>query len=185
MATDAYAGWLQKELGDLIAGLELGDRQRHYMSSRWLEQIVWLEGKAKKSQRWYYGLRLVAIVGGIVVPALVSLNINEGDIRSAVVWTTFAVSLLVAIAVAVEGFFHYGDRWRHYRRTAETMKSLGWQFYELAGPYAAFATHGDAFPTFAATVEGLFREDVEAYVNRVTREGPAGSDAEAQPKPGS
>ena len=34
------------------------------MRSRWLDQIVWLEGKAKKSQRWYYGLRLVAIVGG-------------------------------------------------------------------------------------------------------------------------
>ena len=86
-------------------------------------------------------------------------------------WTTFAVSLVVAIAVAVEGFFHYGDRWRHYRRTAETMKSQGWQFYELAGPYAAFATHAAGFPTFAATVEALFQEDVDTYVNRVMREG--------------
>ena len=41
------------------------------MRSRWLDQIVWLEGKANGSQRWYYGLRLVAIVGGLIVPALI------------------------------------------------------------------------------------------------------------------
>jgi hypothetical protein len=163
--------------------VELGDRQRHYMRSRWLEQIVWLEGKAKKSQRWYYSLRLMAIVGGLIVPALVSLNVNEGEFRKAVVWTTFVVSLVVAIAVAVEGFFHYGDRWRHYRRTAETMKSQGWQFYELAGPYSAFPTHAVGFPTFAATVEALFQEDVDTYVNRVMREGQRGTDAEAEAKP--
>ena len=162
--------------------MELGDRQRHYMRSRWLEQIVWLEGKAKKSQRWYYSLRLVAIVGGLIVPALVSLNVHEGEFRNTIVWTTFVVSLVVAIAVAVEGFFHYGDRWRHYRRTVELLKSQGWQLYELSGAYASFRTHGSAFRSFAATVEALIAEDVDTYVSRVMREGQAGGPAEDEQK---
>src|SRR5262249_55866695 len=122
-----YASWLEQELGAMIDGLELDDRQKRFMRSRYIDQIVWLEKNANPSQRWYYGLRLVAIIGGLVVPALVSLNVREGNVASAIAWTTFAVSLLVAAAVAVEGFFHYGDRWRHYRRTAEMLKSQGWQ----------------------------------------------------------
>jgi Protein of unknown function (DUF4231) len=182
MAARGHAGGLEQELGSLVDGVELGERQRHFMRSRWLEQIVWLERKAKDSQRWYYGLRLVAIVGGLVVPALVSLNVRQGDVASTIAWTTFAVSLVVAVAVAVEGFFHHGDRWRHYRRTAEMLKSQGWQFYELAGSYAPFRTHASAFRTFAGTVEALIAQDVDTYVSRVVREGPHDEPEAEQPE---
>jgi hypothetical protein len=154
------------------------------MRSRWLDQIVWLEGKANGSQRWYYGLRLLAIVGGLVVPALVSLNVNENDLGDTIVWVTFSLSLVVAIAVAVEGFFHFGDRWRHYRRTVEVLKSQGWQLYELSGAYATFRTHGAAFRSFTATVEALIAEDVDTYVSRVMREGQPGDRAEGDQKEG-
>jgi hypothetical protein len=154
------------------------------MRSRWLDQIVWLEGKANGSQRWYYGLRLVAIIGGLVVPALVSLNLNDGDFHDAVVWTTFGLSLVVAIVVAIEGFFHYGDRWRHYRRTVELLKSQGWHFYELAGSYATFRSHAAAFRTFTTTVETLIAEDVDTYVSRVMREGKPDQQAEGDQKEG-
>jgi hypothetical protein len=173
-AADTYESWLEQELGDLIDELDLGERQKRYLRSRWLDQIVWLEKKAGQSQRLHYMLRVVAIVGGVVVPALVSLNVREGDVASAIAWTTFAVSLVVAIAVAVEGFFRYGERWRHYRRTVELMKSQGWQFYELAGVYADFRTPSSAFRTFATTVEALIAEDVNTYVSRVVRDGKPG-----------
>jgi hypothetical protein len=182
-AADTYESWLEQELGDLIDELDLGERQKRYLRSRWLDQIVWLEKKAGQSQRLHYMLRVVAIVGGVVVPALVSLNVREGDVASAIAWTTFAVSLVVAIAVAVEGFFRYGERWRHYRRTVELLKSQGWQFYELAGGYAGFRTHASAFRSFANTVETLIAEDVDTYVTRVVREGQQG-EPEAEPKRG-
>jgi hypothetical protein len=180
-AADTYEGWLKREFGDLIDELDLGERQKRYLRSRWLDQIVWLEKKAKQNQRLHYSLRVVAIVGGVIVPALVSLNVREGEVASAIAWTTFAVSLVVAIAVAVEGFFRYGERWRHYRRTVELLKSQGWQFYELAGVYAGFRTHAGAFRTFAATVEALIAEDVNTYVTRVVREGQQG-EPEAEQK---
>jgi hypothetical protein len=179
MATDAYASWLRQELGALIDELELDERQKRFMRSRWLDQIVWLEGKAKQSQQRYYALRLVAIVGGLVVPALVSLNVRAGTVASATAWTTFAVSLLVAVAVAVEGFFHYGERWRHYRHTCELLKSHGWQFFELAGAYEGQRDHRTAFRAFAAAVEGLIAEDVDVYVRQVMRERPRDAEPDA------
>jgi hypothetical protein len=186
VAADDYSTWLKNELGGLVEGLGLDSRQETFWRARWLDQVVWLEGKAKQCQQRYYALRLMAIVGGLTVPALVSLNVRQGSVASTIAWTTFAVSLLVAIAVSVEGFFRYGERWRHYRRTAELLKGHGWQFYELAGPYAAYANHRAAFRPFATAVEGLIAEDVEVYIKQVTREqqqqpeGEAGAEPEAE-----
>jgi hypothetical protein len=177
MAADDYAELLRQELGGLVDELELDDRQKRFLRTRWLDQTVWFEGKARQSQQRYYALRLIAIVGGLTVPALVSLNVG-GNSDSAIAWATFALSLLVATAVAVEGFFRYGERWRHYRRTAELMKSQGWQFYELAGAFESHRTHRTAFRAFATSVEGLLAEDVDVYVRQVMRERGKDGDSE-------
>jgi hypothetical protein len=189
VATDDYSTWLEGELGGLVGELDLNPRQKTFWRARWLDQVVWLEGKAKQCQQRHYALRLIAIVGGLTVPALVSLNVRQGSVASALAWTTFAVSLLVAIAVSVEGFFRYGERWRHYRRTAELLKGHGWQFYELAGAYAAYASHRAAFRSFATAVETLIAEEVDVYIKQVTREqqrqepeGEAGAESELKPE---
>jgi len=117
-----------------------------------------------------YVLRLVGIVGGLTVPALVSLNVRQGHVAETIAWITFVVSLVVAIAIAIEGFFRYGERWRHYRRTVEQMKGQGWQFYELAGSYAGYRSHRAAFHPFATAVEGLLAEEVDVYVRQIARD---------------
>jgi Protein of unknown function (DUF4231) len=183
LAGDANAPRLTDDLGAVVEDLDLHDRQKLYLRSRWLDQIAWFERSAKRNQRRYYALRLVAIVGGVIGPALVSLNVRENDVASAIAWTTFGVSLVVAAAVAVEEFFHYGERWRHYRRTAELLKSQGWQYFELAGAYAGYRTHGAGFRAFAATIESLIADDVETYLTQVTRERVSGAEP-GEPAPG-
>jgi hypothetical protein len=170
MSADASSGWLAQEFGGLLDDFDLDERQRRFVRARWLDQMAWFDTKARQAQRRYYVLRLVAIVGGLTVPALVSLNVHHGTVASTIAWTTFALSLVVGISVAVDGFFNYGGRWRQYRRTAELLKGHGWQYFELVGVYSGFATHGAAFPRFAAAVEALIAEDVEAYLSKVMRE---------------
>jgi Protein of unknown function (DUF4231) len=164
------SGWLQQEFGGLIDELELGDRQKRFMRARWLDQIMWFERKAKQAQQRYYVSRLTAIVGGLVVPALVSLNVRHAQVASAIAWSTFALSLVVGISVAVDGFFNYGGRWRQYRRTAEHLKAHGWQFFELAGAYIGYPSHDAAFAPFAAAVEALIADDVDVYLSKVMRD---------------
>ena len=59
------------------------------------------------------------IVGGVIIPALVSLNTptltNQsigGEFASTIGWITFGLNMLVALSVAIEQFFNYGECWR-------------------------------------------------------------------------
>ena len=156
------------ELGQLIEPLDLPELNKQFLRARWLEQIIWMEEKALDALWWHRALRLTTIIGGVIVPALVSLNVGDGatDVIKAL---TFIVSLVVALSAAVEEFYRYGERWRHYRRTVESLKSEGWQFLQLSGPYVNM-THALAYPAFATRVEELRREEVDRYMTQVAKE---------------
>ena len=160
---ETYEDQLRNEFGAIIGGLELEPMQKRFLDGRWLDQLLWFERKSGANQRRFYALRIVTIVGGVIVPALVSLNIGEEGVRAKLAYVTFTLSLIVAIAAAIEGFFGYGERWRTFRRTAEALKAQGWQFFELVGPYAV-ADHKTAFPIFATQVEILVQQDIEAFI---------------------
>jgi hypothetical protein len=164
--TPSYRDWLKADLGSVIDGLGLDDIQCHFLRSRWLDQVIWMEGKADQTKRRYYALRLLAALGGVVVPTLVSLR-STGRLGDVVRGLTIGLSLLVAMSVAVEELVRYGERFRHYRRTVEQLKSEGWQFFQLTGPYLGHATHRDAYPLFAGRVEGIIQPSVEVYVAQV------------------
>ena len=123
-------------------------------------------GAANRAQRRYYRLRIVMVVGAVVVPALVGLNVR-GGIANALLWVTFALGLVLGCATAIDQFFDFGERWRHYRRTSERLKAEGWLFLELAGDYEGAPNHGAVFARFAKRVEDLLREDVDSFIAQV------------------
>ena len=166
---NAYRDWLKQDLGSLIDALELSDLQKHFLRSRWLDQVLWMEGKADTCQWYYYALRLVAIVGGVIIPALVSLNVT-GKSSTPLGLITILISLTVAISLAVEEFLRFGERWRHYRRTVEILKIDGWQFFQLSGPYKTHSSHQVAYPEFAAHVEEILQGEVDVYLTQIMRE---------------
>ncbi|KAB8316304.1 DUF4231 domain-containing protein [Tolypothrix campylonemoides VB511288] len=157
----------KQSLEKLIETLELSDLQKQFLRSRWLEQVSWMGGRARNARDWYYRLRLTAIIGGIIVPILVGLNISDKNVASYVRWGTIALSGVVAISSAVEEFFHYGDRWRHYRHTTESLKTQGWQFSQLSGLYSGYKSHQEAFSNFATQIEDILQRDVDVYVTEV------------------
>jgi hypothetical protein len=172
---DSYQEFLKADFNKLFEGMNLGDGQRHFLRSRWLEQVLWMEGKAILSRDRHYFLRITTIVGGVILPALVSLNINTTQqvndrVKNVIIWSTFGLSQVVAISAAIEEFFHYGERWRHYRRTVESLKTQGWQFSQLTGPYRNYTTHEQAFNVFAGYVEDIIQRDVEIYATQVVQE---------------
>jgi hypothetical protein len=159
----------------MVEKLDLTPRQKYYLKSRWLEQVLWMEGKATRSRDFYYRLRLTTIVGGVIIPALVSLNFatiggpNQDQLKRIVFFSTFTLSQVVAISAAVEQFFNYGERWRHYRRSVESLKTQGWQFFELSGTYEDFSNHDTAFHEFAGNIEAILQKDVEVYSTQVVQ----------------
>ncbi len=178
----SYQDILKEDFEQLFVGMNLGDVQRHFLRSRWLDQVLWMEGKANSSRDRHYFLRITTIIGGVILPALVSLNINttipnnnietntSTRIREVIIWSTFGLSQIVAISAAIEEFFHYGERWRHYRRTVESLKTQGWQFSQLTGPYRNYTSHEQAFNMFAGNIEDIIQRDVEIYATQVVQE---------------
>ena len=165
-----YTDLFKEEMQALIEQIELSDLQRQFMKSRWLSQMLWLESRAQQNRNKYYLLRLVTIIGGVIVPALVSLNINGNHVQIVLGWVAFGLSQAVAISAAVEEFFHYGERYRHYRNTAELMKIEGWQFFQLSGPYRNALNHTEIYADFAQRVESIMQRDVEGYIGEIIQD---------------
>jgi hypothetical protein len=164
---------LARDLGKLIDSLDLPAHHEQYLRLRWLDQVLWMTRAAGKARSRYYALRLVTVLGAVVIPGLVSLNLT-GKSDDAVSWLTFAISLVVAASAAVEAFFHYGARWRHYRGTVERLKSEGWTYAELSGHYNhPDATHRGAFNDFVARVEQTLGQEAQEYVEGVVAEAGA------------
>ena len=141
------------------------ERIKSYFTKRFLEYLRWLEDGSANSLIAYYALRIPAIVLAALVPALVALDF--GTVGRTI---TVVLGVIVAAATAVEHFLTSGQRWRHYRGSVELMKSEGWLYLELAGPYANLGSLEAAFPTFVRRVETLMRDEVKEYVTTIVVE---------------
>lgn len=106
-AAPAYRERIKQDIGSIINALDLSDLHKHFLRSRWLDMLLWMDGKATRARTWHYVMRLAAIIGGVIVPALVSVNMSSAAASELIGWLTFALSLLVAMSVAVEEFFSF------------------------------------------------------------------------------
>jgi hypothetical protein len=160
---------LRSELEHIIKKLDLNPRQKEFLRLRWLDQVLWMEDRANNTKVLYYILRLTTIVGGVVIPALVSVSLPSGD---AITWVVFFLSLVVAISAAVEGFLRPGEQWRHYRTMVELLKNEGWLFFQHSGRYddRHFPSRDNAYATFAHRVERWNRLEVGEYITEVVRD---------------
>ena len=166
---DPYVEFLKEDFNDLFGQMELTAIQRKFLASRWLDQVLWMEKKANHCRDRHYRLRLSAIILGVIVPILIGINPGNERAEKALQYATISLSAIVAVSAAVEEFFHYGERWYHYRRTVESLKTYGWQFSQLSGRYAKYPTHTMAFQDFADQVEEVIQRDVEIYVTQVAK----------------
>lgn len=163
-------------LAAFLDSVDLTPLQKEMLRERWLGQLTWFSRQARRARRRYLAIRLPVVLGSVAVPALVTLVLSADTGR--VGWLpffsgndlrllTFSVSLLVALLAAAEELYHYGDRWRQYRRTAELLKSLGWQYLMLNGTFRRQSSHAAAFAAFTERVEELVNEDVEGYLSGI------------------
>lgn len=160
-----YRQYLKQTLGGLIDQLDLTELRKDFLKQRWLDQVLWLEGRATKNRDRHYALRLTTIIGGVIIPALVGLGKGTERWQASLAWTAFGVSQAVAISAALEEFFAYGENYRNYRNTAESLKIEGWEFFQLTGVYRNFEDHTDAYGAFAERVEQYIKHDVQGFIS--------------------
>jgi hypothetical protein len=151
-----------KELAAGLSRLELAEGQGEALLARYINYVDWLERAATRSRRAHYAMRLTAAVGGVAVTSMSSAEVL-GDPASAVKWILLGTSLAVGVALALDGFLNLGERWRHYRRSVEILKSQGWRLIQRTNPYTDLNDE-QAARMFAARVEDLIEEETAGYV---------------------
>ena len=155
-----------EELQKLINEIDLGDaKMNEYVNARWLRYVQWWDMRSRKSKACYEWLRVLTVVGGAMIPALVGLRelrLLQG-IDSVFAIAAIVVSLIVAICTGLEGVFRCGEIWREKRMATELLVSEGFSFLQLTGPYAGL-THHSGFKLFAQNVEELIRHEIKDYV---------------------
>jgi hypothetical protein len=167
----------------ILDGIDITPFQKGLLRERWLDQVTWMGAQARRARRRFLLYRIPVVVGGALTPALVTILLTSHDPTiswlggipiDVIRFLAFAVSLVVAICAGTEEVLKFGDRWRHYRRTAELLKTLGWQYLMLNGAFRRYSSHAAAFATFTERVEDTLNEDVEGYLGTM-----AGDDPEA------
>lgn len=165
-------------LDALLETTDLTPVRKQMLRDRWLNQVDWMSRQSRQARKRHLWLRIPTVIGGVLLPGLVTIliGLTDGENWLGVVPPdyirafAFALSLAVALLAALEEVQKYGDRWRHYRRTAEILKTLGWQYLMLTGLFKKYSSHNAAFGAFTERVENTLNEDVEGYLGQVAAE---------------
>ena len=113
-ADKVYTKDMAEKLAEVIDKLKgINEVQTAWLKERWLDQIVWMEDRAYRHKNRYYRWRVFAIVGGILIPLLIT--ISQAANLEWLAWVAAGLGAAVAIAASIEELFHDGERWRNYR----------------------------------------------------------------------
>ena len=154
-----------KEIDDALAQLPLDERHKSALRTRYVGYGQWLENGSRRTRLGHYFLRITAAVSGVVATALAGLNVDRADTR----WAIFTLALVVATGLTVDSFFNLEERWLHYRKAAEELKSRLWSLVQL-GESPPMGGLESARVAFVEETERFFREEVGTYVKGPARE---------------
>lgn len=128
-------------------------KEETYLQQRWQSQRDYYSKRSAENRRWHQSLQLFIALAAVAVPIL--LNISQ---VSTVI--PMILSGLIAGATALENVYHYGDNWRNYRQTLETLKRERALFDAKAGLYG---DQKKAFLLFVERVESVLSEETVRY----------------------
>lgn len=165
MAKFSYRDFLRESFSQNIDSLDISDQRKQFLKDRWLDQLLYLEGKTSKEQTRYVRAMIFRIVGGVIATLLIGVgNVNSTQLVKAFGWTAFALNGGVNIVGGVADFMKFGEKYVKSRVSAERLKSSGWHYLQLCGPYKQFADHSAAYEAFARATEELIQSDLEGFI---------------------
>lgn len=172
---DPLYGFDVERIKTIIEKTDLSEREKDLMCYRWLVRVENMEKDARKSKVRHYLFKMIIIAGSAIVPVLASMN-NPPEVSTEltsqvfIYYTTLIMSMIVSISAGVHEFFRFGDRWRHYRGTVESLKSEGWHFIQQTGRYRTIGGHTKGYKRFAERVENILNQERERFMNDIAKE---------------
>jgi hypothetical protein len=133
--------------------------QADYVQLRVAAGIDWYRAAAVTTRAKYLIMRVIAVVGAALVPVFLNAFPTHALI-------TTGISILVVLAVSLEGVLHYKEQWRNYSATSSALEH---EFYAMkigTPPYDTVIPE-QMFNLFAQRVEDTINQEVSTTLNTV------------------
>lgn len=124
----AFSTWIE----EFSSEKAVGPATSVWFERRFLDELDRRRGLERTWRKVFWLTRYVVVSGSLVLPVLITAG-------KSIKWLNFAaivVSIIVALATAMEALLRSGRKWRLYRQGADQMSSEGTAFFQELGVYA-------------------------------------------------
>ena len=155
------------ELARVIRALPgLTPLQRRIIELRFLYLLRQYHSRLFYIDFFYHFSRGFVALGGVLVPALLSIQSPTNNNSVSLYWTTWGISLLVTILHNFTTIFRFEKKYFTLHTVTERLKTEGWQYFELSGRYSGHhghraPTHENQFVYFVNTIEKIRLRQIE------------------------
>ena len=147
---------------------DLTDQQIRIIEVRYLSVLTDFKKRIKIFDFLYHFSRIFISLGGVAVPALLSIQ-SPGQITTSVglYWFTWVISLAVTICHNISNIFRFDKKYQGIHATIEKLEKEGWQYLELSGRYSShhihvLSTHANQYLHFVNTIEKIKTKQMES-----------------------
>lgn len=154
---------------------ELSDQQIRIIEVRYLNVLTEYRKRIGLYDFLYHFSRVFISLGGVAVPALLSIQ-SPGQVSSiALYWFTWIISLAVTIIHNITNIFRFDKKYQGIHTTIEKLHSEGWRYLELSGRYSnhhtqPISTHANQYLHFVNTIEKIKNKQIESEYNAPSEE---------------
>jgi len=148
----------------------LSDQQIRIIEVRYLNVLSEYRNRIKLYDFTYHFSRIFISLGGVAVPALLSIQ-SPGQLSSvSLYWFTWVVSLAVTVIHNISNIFRFDKKYQGIHTTIEKLHSEGWRYLQLSGRYSAhdnqtISTHANQYLHFVNTIEKIKNKQTESEYN--------------------
>ena len=133
-----------------------------WFERRFLDELDRRRGLERAWRKVFWLTRYVILSGSLVLPVLITAG-------KSITWLNLAaivISIIVALATAMEALLRSGRKWRLYRQGADGISSEGAAFFQALGVYTQSDTL-KRLQVFKENIEANIKDLHESYVSDI------------------
>lgn len=152
----------------MIENEELQEGDKLLLKTIWLKYLKYLDQLAIKDSIFFHSLQLIVIIAGVLIPVIEQSKLNY-ELGMSSITIISILGLTVAIATALNRHFKFEERWKHYRKSAEIIRSEGEDFFARTGNYKNADSSSEAFKDFVELITNVKRQETNTFITRVRK----------------
>ena len=162
----------------IIRNIDLEENRRKIILTRFLEEVILYDKKARVAEFFYILFSLIITIGSVILPALLSIqNVDFSDdeevdqnYRERVYWLSWCISLLISICNGLIQLLSLNKQYSSYIVVREKLVSEGWKYLELCEEYEE-GNHKENFTKFCEEIENIKKTQTDREVVFLNNKG--------------